>query len=84
MPLAVVLSAEAQKQFRSFPKRIQHQIKSKIELLASNPSAGDTKPLHGSLRQYSRLRSGDYRIWFHVAGSTLYVIKVTNRKDGYD
>lgn len=83
MPLAVVLSVEAQEQFRSFPKHIQRQIKSKIDLLASNPTAGDTKPLHGSLRRYSRSRSGDYRIWFHVAGSTLYVTKVTDRKDGY-
>lgn len=84
MPLSIVVSDDARREFMTLPHRIQRQIKAKLERLAVNPSVADVKPLHGSLRGIMRARSGDYRIWFQVAGDSLRVARITNRKEGYD
>lgn len=56
----------------------------KITRLAEDPAAGDLKPLHGELRGIFRARSGDYRIWFQATDELISILRITNRKDGYD
>ncbi len=84
MALRIVYSPAALDQIERLPKRLQAQLIRKIELLARAPEAGSVKRLHGKLRDYLRARAGNHRIWYFVSGDTLTVVKVTDRKDGYD
>lgn len=40
-------------------------------------------PLTGSLRGYWKLRVGDYRVVFKVAGREVWILAVLHRKDVY-
>lgn len=40
-------------------------------------------PLSGSLRGYWKLRVGDYRVVFKVAGRDVWILAVLHRKDVY-
>jgi mRNA-degrading endonuclease RelE of RelBE toxin-antitoxin system len=42
------------------------------------------KPLRGALAGYYRLRTGDYRLQFHVAGETVLVEKIGHRDGFYE
>jgi mRNA-degrading endonuclease RelE of RelBE toxin-antitoxin system len=42
------------------------------------------KPLRGGLAGYYRLRTGDYRLQFHVEGETVFVEKIGHRHGFYE
>jgi mRNA-degrading endonuclease RelE of RelBE toxin-antitoxin system len=46
------------------------------------PAVSGAKPLRGELSGHYRLRTGDYRIQFHVAGKIVSVEKIGHR-DGF-
>ena len=46
------------------------------------PSVSGAKPLRGTSAGHYRLRTGDYRIQFHVAGDVVVVEKIGHR-DGF-
>ena len=41
-------------------------------------------PLTGSLRGYWKLRVGDYRVVFKVAGRDVWILAVVHRRDVYE
>jgi mRNA interferase RelE/StbE len=41
-------------------------------------------PLGGSLRGYWKLRVGDYRVVFKVAGRDVWILAVLHRRDVYE
>lgn len=41
-------------------------------------------PLRRSLRGYRKLRVGDYRVVFRIAGATVYVLAIMHRSIVYD
>ncbi|KKU47484.1 addiction module antitoxin RelB [Candidatus Uhrbacteria bacterium RIFCSPHIGHO2_12_FULL_46_13] len=41
-------------------------------------------PLRRSLRGYRKLRVGDYRIVFRIAGNTVYILAIMHRSIVYD
>jgi len=84
MPLEILYSPESIKELQRLPGKLQGQIVRKVEQLATHPEGGSVKRLHGQLRDYFRVRAGDHRIWFFVSGSTLHIVRITDRKDGYD
>ena len=55
-----------------------------VERLAAWPHVSGAKPLRGSLAGHYRLRTGDYRIQFCVAGDSVTVTKVGHRDGFYD
>lgn len=59
----------------------QARIVEKIEALAENLS-GDVKKLTNFAPQY-RLRVGDYRVLFQIAGELITVFRVVHRRDAY-
>jgi mRNA interferase RelE/StbE len=64
------------------PSRERTQILRKIERLRHGLQ-GDLKRLHQVEAMY-RLRMGDYRVLFDVAGTVIVIRRVGNRKDVYD
>jgi mRNA interferase RelE/StbE len=64
------------------PTRERAQIIRKIERL-HHGLLGNIKRLHKAEAAY-RLRMGDYRILFDVAGHVIVVRRIGNRKDVYD
>ena len=66
------------------PKNVQGRLAHAIERrLATDPAAYGA-PLRGSLRGYSKLRVGDYRIMFKIVGNKVQILAILHRKHVYE
>ncbi|HEY5313088.1 MAG TPA: type II toxin-antitoxin system RelE/ParE family toxin [Pirellulales bacterium] len=80
----IVLTAAARDQASELPAAIRARIYRAVERLVAWPNVSGAKPLRGRLVGQYRLRTGDYRIQFHVAGETVYVQRIGHRDRFYD
>lgn len=80
----VTMTPEAFRDFDKLPKTIKERIRKLRERLAEWPKVSGAKPLSGNLAGHYRLRTGDYRLRFHVQGETVIIDKIGHRKDVYD
>ena len=71
----------ALKDLKRLPPGQQDRVLEKIEALR-NDLAGDVKRLTNFTPEY-RVRVGDYRVLFEIAGATVVVYRVLHRKDAY-
>ncbi|MEX2139965.1 MAG: type II toxin-antitoxin system RelE/ParE family toxin [Pirellulales bacterium] len=78
----VLVTPEAQKQFDGLPVVIQTRVEKVFGRLERWPEVSGAKPLAGDLAGHYRIRTGDYRVQFHVAGDVVTVEKVGHR-DGF-
>ena len=62
--MQITITAEAQKQYKRFPKSAQAKIKKKLNVLKDNPLLG--KKLEGELTKYRSLRAWPYRITYSI------------------
>ena len=69
------------KDLKRLPVGQRDRVLDKIEAL-ENDLAGDVKRLTNFTPEY-RLRVGDYRVLFEIAGATVVVYRVVHRKDAY-
>jgi mRNA interferase RelE/StbE len=60
---------------------VQRRIRSKINRL-THDLAGDVKRLTNYSPEY-RLRVGDWRVLFNVAGDTISIERISHRSDAY-
>jgi mRNA interferase RelE/StbE len=67
---------KALKDFRSIPVPVAKRIKTAIAQLAENPYPLGHKRLQGQLRDYVRIRVGDYRIIYSVEQEALVVLVI--------
>jgi mRNA interferase RelE/StbE len=76
---------KAIKDFRSIPMPMVKRIKAAIAQLADGPFPSGHKRLQGHLRDYARIRVGDYRIIYSVEQEALVVlvIRVGHRGEIY-
>ena len=63
--MRILASEQVQGWLVSLPPDRKKRIRAGLKLLAAG-KAGDVKALRGELESYLRLRSGDYRIIYHV------------------
>lgn len=82
MAAVVVITSEAQKQFDELPLAIQARIEKVFVRLGQWPAVSGAKPLRGNLAGCYRIRTGDYRVQFQVAGDVVAVDKIGHR-DGF-
>ena len=84
MAYKVEFTEEAAEQVEALPKKIAGQVIRKIEALATEPRPTQAKRLTDHEHLY-RVRSGDYRILYHIEDRKLLVlvVKVGNRRDVY-
>lgn len=83
MAVTVNVSGSAQKDIAKLPAFVQAQVAAKIAHLAAWPNVSGCKALKGALKGTWRARVGNYRVQFVVAGDTLTIVSVDDRKDSY-
>lgn len=79
----VEISPAARKSLIQLPLGMVQRIHDVIARLERWPEVSGTKPLRGELKGHFRVRSGDWRIVFHLQGDLLIIDKIDNRKDVY-
>ena len=55
-----------------------------LERLTKWPVVSGVKPLSGKLAGKYRVRTGDYRLQFHLAGTTVVVERIGHRDGFYE
>lgn len=65
------------------PGNIKEIIRRAIEYRLGQDPFLYGEPLRQSLRGHRKLRVGDYRIIYRVAGKTIIILKIGHRKDVY-
>ena len=78
----VTFAADAAEQFNALPERIKDRVIRIIVRLERWPEVSGAKPLTGSLVGRYRIRTGDYRVQFHVEGDAV-VIERLGHRDGF-
>jgi mRNA interferase RelE/StbE len=76
------ISEEALEQLRALPKDLRKRLGERLTVLEEN-FAGDIKKLSGTENKY-RLRVGNQRILFRLAGRQIQVYVVKDRKEAYE
>ncbi|MDX2223022.1 MAG: type II toxin-antitoxin system RelE/ParE family toxin [Rhodospirillaceae bacterium] len=79
--LDIDLSRDAAKTLDRLPPKHARQIAAKIMALRENPAPPDSLSLKGAAGAYRRADSGEYRIIYRVAQTTLIVAVIGKRND---
>jgi mRNA-degrading endonuclease RelE of RelBE toxin-antitoxin system len=79
---AVAITPAAQAEFDALPVGVRARIEKVYLRLRRWPAVSGAKPLRGDLSGHYRIRTGDYRVQFRVAGDVVTVEKVGHR-DGF-
>ena len=80
----VTLTIEARAQLEDLTLAVQRRIGALLRRLADWPAVSGAKPLRGELAGQFRLRTGDYRVQFHVRGREVVVTRIGHRDGFYD
>ena len=80
--VAVVLTPTAREELERLSNPIHARVLKLLVRLQQWPNVAGAKPLRGALAGRYRMRTGDYRIQFHVAGDVVIVEKIGHR-DGF-
>jgi mRNA-degrading endonuclease RelE of RelBE toxin-antitoxin system len=78
----VVLTPAATDELERLSNPIHARVLTLLVRLEQWPDVSGAKPLRGELAGRFRLRTGDYRIQFHVTGDLVTVEKIAHR-DGF-
>jgi mRNA-degrading endonuclease RelE of RelBE toxin-antitoxin system len=66
------------------PISIKRRIAAIVMRLERWPAVSGVKPLRGQLAGHFRMRTGDYRLQFHVQGDTVVIERVGHRDGFYE
>jgi mRNA-degrading endonuclease RelE of RelBE toxin-antitoxin system len=82
----VTITAEAQQQFYDLPVSIQARVEKIFARLERWPAVSGAKALSGNLAGHYRIRTGDYRVQFHIIrgkSEEEVVIEKVGHRDGF-
>jgi mRNA-degrading endonuclease RelE of RelBE toxin-antitoxin system len=83
--MKVLLTADAEKQFRKLPKPERSKVQKKLKLLTDNPQAG--KKLAGAYAAQRSLRAWPYRIIYEISTTVnqeaIIVLAILHRQGAY-
>lgn len=79
----VELSETALADFAAVPLGMKGRVMAVIERLEKWPSVSGAKPLTHNLKGHYRVRTGDWRVIFHLNRNVLMIDRIDNRKDVY-
>jgi mRNA-degrading endonuclease RelE of RelBE toxin-antitoxin system len=80
----VLITASALEEFTRVPRPIQTRVIQLVGRLSHWPNVSGAKPLSGRLAGHFRLRTGDYRVQFHLDRGALIVERIGHRDGFYD
>ena len=78
----VTYEREAVEQLGELPNIVLARMERIVRRLENWPAVSGAKPLRGDLAGHYRIRTGDYRIQFRVAGDEVIIERVGHR-DGF-
>lgn len=83
-PYRIEFAPAALREFRDLPRKVQEQLRPKIDLLAENPRPQKVEKLKGAEGLY-RIRAGDYRVIYSIEDDRLVVLilRIAHRRDVY-
>lgn len=73
---------EAVEQLGGLPNVVLARLEAIVRRLENWPDVSGAKPLRGDLAGHYRIRTGDYRIQFRVAGDEVIIERIGHR-DGF-
>lgn len=79
----VELSESAISDFAAVPLGMKRRVQSVIERLEKWPAVSGAKLLRRELKGHYRVRTGNWRIVFHVREDLITIDRIDNRKDVY-
>lgn len=82
--VSVEISPEAVDDLDRLSEGMIMRIRAVLARLEKWPEVSGAKPLRRDLKGHYRVRTGDWRVVFHLEGSVLVVDRVDNRKDVYE
>ncbi|HWE01104.1 MAG TPA: type II toxin-antitoxin system RelE/ParE family toxin [Tepidisphaeraceae bacterium] len=80
--MSVELTPGAARELEKLPRVIRARVTGILRRLANWPAVSGAKPLIGNLSGKYRIRTGDYRVQFHVRGDVVQVERIGHR-DGF-
>lgn len=81
----VVLAERARQDLKALPLPIIIRVRRLLYVRLPNwPNVSGAKPLKGELSGSFRLRTGDYRVQFHVVGDEIVVDRIGHRDGFYE
>ena len=80
----VNLTPQALTQADQLPPVIHERVLKLVERLQNWPLVSGVKALSGNLAGWYRLRTGDYRVRFHLEGDMVIVDKIGHRREFYE
>jgi mRNA-degrading endonuclease RelE of RelBE toxin-antitoxin system len=80
----VEITPEAQAQVERLSEPMYGRVLAIAERLQHWPDVSGAKPLRGRLAGHYRIRTGDYRVQFHVQGNVVVIEKVGHRDGFYE
>lgn len=82
--MTVKILPDAYRQIQDLPSPVHRRVLTILSRLQKWPAVSGVKPLSGSLAGHFRVRTGDYRLQFHVHGAVVVVEKVGHRDGFYE
>lgn len=80
----VELSRAAEREILNLPKIIRLRLVDVFRRLEHWPDVSGAKPLRGDLKGQWRMRTGDYRVQFHLDGDVVVISKAGHRDGFYE
>ena len=80
----IVLTSDAQVEFRALPRTIQERVLGIFERLREWPAVSGVKWLKYDWTGYARIRVGDWRVIFTFVAPNVIVVRILNRRDVYE
>jgi mRNA-degrading endonuclease RelE of RelBE toxin-antitoxin system len=82
--MEVELTPQAARALDELSEPIHSRVLRILQRLRRWPNVSGAKPLSGEYAGHWRMRTGDYRIQFHVAGQTVVVQRIGHRDGFYE
>ena len=82
--MTIEITPDAGEQLEILPRAIKARVISILARLEQWPQVSGAKPLRGNLAGHFRIRTGDYRVQFHVTGQTVVVERIGHRDGFYE
>ncbi|MEX0774611.1 MAG: type II toxin-antitoxin system RelE/ParE family toxin [Phycisphaeraceae bacterium] len=82
--MEVVLSDASLAQFQDLPVSIRARVAAVLARLERWPAVSGVKWLTGDWKHHARIRTGDYRVVFHLHSDDLIIVdRIAHRRDAY-
>ena len=82
--MRVELTSDAAEQLRNLPRTIRVRVTLILGRLEKWPQVRGAKPLSGRLAGRYRIRTGDWRVQFHLNGPVVVVERIGHRDGFYE